>query len=339
MTWCLNYRMPTRRCFRKFDYCVVVVSVILYMLCFFPRNIRQRFRSLEGHRNRWKASGTCQRLMTVLVKTTTIIMSPPNLPPEILDLIVDHLYDERSTLKACGAVSKSWVPRARRHLFFYVRFGSTSPIELWMKAFPDPSSSPVHYTRGLSFYGFETIAAAGAHAWAWVRAFRHVVHLQMVAARWNDNRVSLAPLYGLFPALRSISIHNSRIPPSELLDLICSSPLLRDLQLQNVTASDSTVKDEWSAPLTSPELTGTLRLNGRISPVIWRSLNLLNGRSRLANIVMTCMGGDTDLMADLVLKCSETLESLCIGYLSVGMFPLVSVVGKYLTAARGASHI
>jgi hypothetical protein len=191
-----------------------------------------------------------------------------------------------------------------------------------MKAFPDPSSSPVHYTRSLSSYGFETIASAGTHAWAWVRAFRHVVHLQTVAARWNDSRVSLAPLYGLFPSLRSISIHNSRIPPSELLDLICSfPPPPRDLQLQNVSTSDSTANDEWSAPpSTLPELTGTLRLNGWIGPVIWRSLNLLNDRSCFVNIVMTGRGGDADLMADLVSKCSETLESLSIGYLSVVCF-------------------
>ena len=44
------------------------------------------------------------------------------LPPEILDLIIDHLHDEPATLKTCCVVSKSWVPRTRKHLFALVEF-------------------------------------------------------------------------------------------------------------------------------------------------------------------------------------------------------------------------
>ena len=43
-------------------------------------------------------------------------MPPPDLPGELLDHTVDHLYDARVTLKSCCLVSKSWVPRTRKHL-------------------------------------------------------------------------------------------------------------------------------------------------------------------------------------------------------------------------------
>ena len=49
----------------------------------------------------------------VPVETT---MSTPSLPPEILDLIVGHLCD-KTALKTCCIVSKSWVPRNRAYLF------------------------------------------------------------------------------------------------------------------------------------------------------------------------------------------------------------------------------
>jgi len=75
---------------------------------------------------------------------------PCPLPPEILDLIVDHLHDEpfalRAQLEICCLVSKSWVPRTRKHLFTHLTFDdslverSKSHIELWKRAFPDPFS-------------------------------------------------------------------------------------------------------------------------------------------------------------------------------------------------------
>jgi hypothetical protein len=70
-------------------------------------------------------------MMTLVENRDDHIVSPP-------DLIVDHSYDELSTLKAWGTVSKSWVPRARRHLFFRVEFRSTSPIELWDEGLSGP---------------------------------------------------------------------------------------------------------------------------------------------------------------------------------------------------------
>ncbi|KAF9644347.1 hypothetical protein BDM02DRAFT_3103092, partial [Thelephora ganbajun] len=46
----------------------------------------------------------------------------PYLPPETLDYIVDFLHDNRETLEQCCLVSKSWVPRARKHLFADIKF-------------------------------------------------------------------------------------------------------------------------------------------------------------------------------------------------------------------------
>lgn len=42
------------------------------------------------------------------------------IPPELRDLIIDHLHTDRAALKACGLTCHAWLPRARYHLFHTV---------------------------------------------------------------------------------------------------------------------------------------------------------------------------------------------------------------------------
>jgi hypothetical protein len=43
-------------------------------------------------------------------------ISVSRLPAEMLDHVVDHLYDTEDALRNCCLVSKSWIPRTRKHL-------------------------------------------------------------------------------------------------------------------------------------------------------------------------------------------------------------------------------
>lgn len=43
--------------------------------------------------------------------------SPPDLPTEIHDIIIDHLHDDRHALAACALVCKAWLDTSRHHLF------------------------------------------------------------------------------------------------------------------------------------------------------------------------------------------------------------------------------
>lgn len=40
-----------------------------------------------------------------------------NLLPEIIDMVIDHLHDDRASLRACASVSRNWLPACRFHLF------------------------------------------------------------------------------------------------------------------------------------------------------------------------------------------------------------------------------
>ena len=288
----------------------------------------------EGfHRGRsgFPAVGRCAQRLTVLAPAT--IMSSSELPPEILYLIVDHLSDEPTTLNACCVVSKSWVPCARRHLFFQVQFSWESQIKSWMKVFPDPSSSPAYYVRVLMLRSPEVVIIAGTYARACISSFCHVAKLQVNGAR-RDATVSLVPFHRLSPTLRSLSLHLYSFPPQEVLKLICSFPLLENLSLSLSLRlrTDETVTNGWDAPSNSMRLTGSLYLGGQIRPVARMLLHLPNGL-RFSKITMMCKAGDAGAASDLMSKCSDTLESLCIGYY-IGPFHSPSVVGRCLTATR-----
>ena len=153
---------------------------------------------------------------TRLTKTT---MSIAHLPAEILDYIVDFLHDSEHTLTSCCLVSKSWIPRTRRHLFADIVFSTDGHIQSWKKTFPDPSTSPAHYVKTLSAAPVE-IVDMGMYAGGWIRAFSRVVYLGLGsptnAGMWLSPSLTLHkstffPFHGLSPVLRSLRIASATL--------------------------------------------------------------------------------------------------------------------------------
>lgn len=209
---------------------------------------------------------------------------PPSLPPEIFDHIIDYLCRERNTLKKCSIVSKSWVPRTRRHIFAQVDFMTRESIELWMKVFPDPSNSPAHHTRCIRIGAPAVTLMTSSGARAWVRSFHRVTKLWL-SGDWKDGGFS------------------------EVVDFVCSFLLLEDLWLF-FSASAGNVGDAWDTPLASPKLTGSLLLKrSGIGSIIPRLLRLPGGL-HFTEVQVSCPVEETESVSDLVLRCSNTLESL-----------------------------
>ena len=239
-------------------------------------------------------------------------------PPEILDLIADHLHNEPAALKTCCAVSKSWIPRTRKHLFASIEFSSQGPtIESWMKTFPDPLNSPADYTWTLKILDI-CHATAASH---WLRAFRHVVRLHIVTLATDEDQISLVPFHGIWPALKSLRLGFDSIPPSEIFNFMCSSPLLEDLMLFHIGHENTS--DIWITPSTSPKLTGSLDLGAMwgIWPTARRLLDLPDGLHFTRISLMCVHGADFDSTTDLVSGCCDTLEYLSVTCNSPGVHP------------------
>ena len=253
------------------------------------------------------------------------ITMPCSTPPEIFDLIVGWLRNEPTTLEACCLVSKSWVPRTRRYLFAVIHFFEPrSSILSWTKVFPDPPNSPAQYTRDLTIS--EPLNAESI----WIRSFQHVEKLTVYTVWFKDSgEVSLVQLHGLSPSLNSLCLSHRSLPLSEVFTLACSFPLLQDLTVGRGGAENKS--DEWVSPSTSsPRFTGTLHLGGRIHSAT-RGLLDHPGGLRFKTVVLQCPVEDAKSAMDLVLRCSDTLESLFVTHSSSGMFPSSPEICQCLT--------
>jgi len=260
-----------------------------------------------------------------------------SLPPELLDLIVDLLHDQPDALKACCAVSTSWVRRSRKHLFARIEFSLLkSHIERWKEAFPDPSQSPTRYTRSLLIRGLPVITTADTGSAGWIHTFSNVVRLHVDTIVGDD--FSLVPFRGLSPTLKSLILaYKSSTPPSEVFGLVCSFPLLEDLAL--ISLGNYNEVGGWSAPSTSPKLTGSLdlRILGGIRSTVRRLLELPGG-PHFTKITVSCLDEDVESTMSLLSRCSDTLESLSVCYYLPGIF-LPFLVCRLLTTTCECSHV
>ena len=262
-------------------------------------------------------------------------MSCP-LPPEILDLVVDHLHDEQTTLNACCLVSKSWIPRTRKYLFAHLRLHHTDrPIQSWKQTFPDPSNSPAHHVSSLFLHAIRASTLAAPDLGPWFRSFNRVGTLRVTLEFSALDQVSLVQLRGFSPTLKSLCLDHTHIPLSEIFNLVCSFPLLEDLEL--FTHGPANGINEWDPPLTSPKLTGTLKIVGEIRFTAHRLCGLPGGL-HFSKIMLSLYKKDATPAMDLVSRCSDTLESLLISFYAWGMFTLASVIGQHLTAGCEYRH-
>jgi hypothetical protein len=240
------------------------------------------------------------------------------LPAEILDHVVDHLHDTRRVLRNCCLVSKSWVPRARRHLFAEIMFPTVRSMQLWKGRFPDPSMSPAHYAKILTIYCSQAITAADADVGGWIRGFSSVVHLELGShTDFRESVISLVPLHGFSPTLKSLRVTAPYIPTSHIFDLILSFPLLEDLAVIIVYGEpiDGGDDSDWLPTRAQPSgpsvFTGSLELLGGGMKHFTRRLLSLPGGIHFRKLSLRWLReGDLPLTTVLVEGCSHTLESL-----------------------------
>ena len=258
-----------------------------------------------------------------VLQAETTMSNQPHLPPETLDYIVDLLHDEPETLERCCLVSKSWMPRTRKHLFADIKFRSAQDVDSWKTAFPDPSNSSAYHTHTL----FVCWTRVEADAWAGglIQAFSHVVRLRLTRTTFGDSllvtpstvkQFTLAPFHNLSPTLKSLHVYFVSLACTQIFDLVRSSPLLEDLALSGrdlSSGNDDTPREPQTVgPSPSPVFTGSLDLDiiEGMGNIAHRLLNLPNGLHFRKLTFWWVHGEDLRWIIELVRKCSNTLECL-----------------------------
>jgi hypothetical protein len=72
-----------------------------------------------------------------------------NLPPELDDIIIDHLHDDRDSLAKCALVRRSWLPAARHHFWHDVRLTCTKDGLEKMRSMLDTSPAATYHVRNV----------------------------------------------------------------------------------------------------------------------------------------------------------------------------------------------
>jgi len=246
-------------------------------------------------------------------------MSSPHLLAELLDNVTDHLHDTKDALRNCCLVSKSWIPRTRKHLFAEVRFEAMKDLESWKEIFPDPSTSPGHYTKSLLVHCLRTVDAADGEAGGWIRGFPRVEHFKLGCYDGLRFRTSLLSFRTFSPVLKSLHVEFVALPSLQVFDLILSFPLLKDLAVINSYEIPADYDDDGSGgppPIiqhSNPiKFTGTLTLLmlAGMEPIARRLLPVPSGMHFRALSLMWVHAADISLTRGLVERCSHTLESL-----------------------------
>ena len=249
-------------------------------------------------------------------------MTSPYLVQEIIDYTIDLLHNDPETLKRCCLVSKSWIPRTRKHLFSHIQFRSPSSLGSWKKKFPDVANSPAYHAHTLVVSCPRFVTASDAEEGGWVRAFSGVKSLEVNGGDRYDcddlraSDISLAPFRELSPTLKSLRLGPILLPYPGLFDFILSFPLLEDLGLTGCDEpqfnGDRPHQPQTVIASTSPPLTGSLDFDilGGVGDVVQPLLDLPNG----LHFRKLSLSWDhkTDLwwITELMTRCSHTLEFL-----------------------------
>ena len=246
-----------------------------------------------------------------------------HLSEELLDDIVDFLHGSRDALKSCSLVSKSWVPRARKHLFAEIKFSTTESLRSWGSTFSDPSTSPACYSRILLVGRppLESVAANGEE-WRWIQTFTRIQVLDLDTNVINPSQlpITLLQFYGFSPGLKTLRLAFRAFPSSQVFGLILSFPLLDDLRVvvsctwiesrpRNTVSGDQAIALQ---SLVSPPFTGFLELDLKTGLDFLASWLLsLPGGLHFRSLHLTLNRQSNAVPATaLVEGCSSTLEFL-----------------------------
>ncbi|KAJ7613755.1 hypothetical protein DFH06DRAFT_1484577 [Mycena polygramma] len=167
--------------------------------------------------------------------------SHPGLPPEVVDVIIDHLASDMEALRNCTFVARSWLPRSRHHLFHHLviplsrlrrflrRCEAVGPavVSLTFQASAGPwnhvaaklcekalSGTFMSYTSltslsidGLHFSVFSNLAQLLA-------AFPRLETISLFDLTWDQDDSTQTPEHpGLFSSLQNISLSGISLGP------------------------------------------------------------------------------------------------------------------------------
>ena len=247
----------------------------------------------------------------------------PQFPQNILDNIIDHLYDKPMNLRVCSLVAKSWKARSQSHLFREVLW-MPETVAGWCEHIPPRSDGPAGYATSLvvtSLLEQEILAPIKGY----FTSFRNVTSLALRDLDFDDpvfdpNKV---PAYfgHLKPGLTSLTLTNANGSCGKLLSFTSFFP---HLEYITISCPGELVPPDPTVDLEYRPLRGTLFLRGHLN----RHTNLIKLFSRAPpqchTIRLEHWGKmHVEDLNSLLASCSRNLEILSVSACKGGWLPIL----------------
>lgn len=161
--------------------------------------------------------------------------------PELVDIIIDYLHDDRRSLASCALVAHQWVPSSRHHLFASV----TLPSTRWLRFLEllDSSFTTISpHVRALTLTddqeNLEPLTQSIAHLATHLLA---ITSLSLEMMDWRTLSRDCTATLSSFHQITYLHLSCVRfITGDDVVDLIHSYPLLEEFSVEKVLCDSST---------------------------------------------------------------------------------------------------
>ena len=263
----------------------------------------------------------------------------PQLPQDVINKIIDHLYDKPVDLRVSSLVAKGWKARSQSHLFRQV-FWTPETVLGWCQHIPPRSDGLAGYTTSLeviSVLEWEILAPIKEY----FTSFRNVTSLTLRDLDFDDpvfdpNKV---PAYfgHLKPGLTSLTLINASGSCGRLVSFASFFPRLDHI---TISCPGELVPPDPTIDLEYRPLRGTLFLRGHLN----RHTNLVKLLSRASlsqwHTVRLEHWGKMHVedLNSLLASCSKSLEILGVSACRGGRFNPVPRLLRLQTDTGGAEE-
>ena len=203
------------------------------------------------------------------------------LPPELIDIIIDHLHSDRRALAACSLVCKTWRLSARHHLFARLALNlenanSNNPDSEFLRIGSDiiPFAHHIHLNYILTSSGPGQYVPRPF-------SFNGITSLGLTIGRPIDHSAQIATLLYQFAFVVRLELHHIQIISFyELMDFISAFPRLEILVMNEVKwERDSTLTIPLTLRFHALHLDGGMDGREKAHMLLLLSLNGVSLRS------------------------------------------------------------
>ncbi|CDO74971.1 hypothetical protein BN946_scf184945.g43 [Trametes cinnabarina] len=176
------------------------------------------------------------------------VQQTPRIPPELCDLVLDQLHEDKRSLRACALVSRSWLARAQHHLFWSIYLDWSNCYSFSRLLSNNPSLADHMKTLEIegAFGIFSMDRLHGATLDAWLRAVppwlpHRLLHLnKLELALLTIDSDLVRRFFGQLPSVSHLTLWACALTTFDVFaELFLSLPLLKRLSIAFI--------QEWEA--------------------------------------------------------------------------------------------